>query len=397
MRIAFLRILLASLAALHVSGCNRAALSPLSHEMYVWQLAWTPAVTSALERTAPSMARVHVLALEIDPLGEVHEPALDAEALRKLAALVIPVVRIDGRAQDLPRARAHIGTMLESWKRQQLPLSALEIDFDCGTSQLDAYARFLRGLRSQMPAGTRLAITALPAWMSSPQLPALARVADEVVLQVHSVRNPVNGLFDAEEALGWIDAYSRLSVTPFRVALPTYGSRVRWADGRVVSVESETSPVLSRGVSRELAADPEAMAGFVRELSARRVRGLAGIVWFRMPTDADRRAWSVPTFLAVIQSKPFHRSIRATFVPRGGGSGDIVITNTGSLDAPVPKEIRLDASCRDADAVSGYVLDRRDRSLRWQRTSAKMMRSGAALNVGWANCSDSGAPLEISY
>jgi hypothetical protein len=398
MRIAFSRILLASLAVLHASGCNRAAPDPLSHEMYVWQLAWTLAVRSALERTSPVMARVHVLALEIDPFGEVREPALDVETLRRLATPVVPVVRIDGRARDLPRARGRISAMLENWKRQLLPLSALEIDFDCGTSQLDAYARFLTDLRSQMPAGTRLTITALPAWMSSPQLPVLARAADEVVLQVHSVRDPVNGLFNADEALGWIEAYSRLSSTPFKVALPTYGSRVRWAgDGRVVSVESETSPVFSGGVSRELAVDPEAMARFVRDLSARRVKGLAGIVWFRMPTDADKRAWSVPTFLAVIQSKPLHHSVSATFSPRGAGGGDIVITNTGTLDAPVPKEIRLDATCRDADAVSGYVLERRDGSLRWARASARMMRAGATVNVGWANCSEPGAPLEISY
>jgi hypothetical protein len=288
--------------------------------------------------------------------------------------------------------------MLENWKRLQLPLSALEIDFDCGTFQLEAYTRFLTDLRAQLPPETHLTITALPAWMSSPQLPALTRVVNDVVLQVHSVRSPEHGLFNADEALGWIEAYSRLSSTPFRVALPTYGSRVRWAtDGRVVSVESETSPVATGGVSRELAVDPEAMGDFVRALSARRVKGLAGIVWFRMPTDADRRAWSVPTFLAVIQSKPLHHSVSATFTRRGAGSGDIVITNTGNLDAPVPKEIRLDADCREADAVSGYVLERRDGSLRWARTSAAMMRAGATVNVGWANCSESGAPLEISY
>jgi hypothetical protein len=234
--------------------------------------------------------------------------------------------------------------------------------------------------------------------MSSPSLPELARAADEVVLQVHSVRNPVHGLFDPDEALGWIEAYSRISRTPFKVALPTYGSRVRWAaDGRVVRVESETQPVLAGGVSRELAADPEVMGEFVRKLSARRVEGLAGIVWFRMPTDADRRAWSVPTFLAVVQSRSLEYRVSAKFERRGAGSGDIVITNDGNLDAPVPREIRLDATCRDADAVSGYALERRGDSLRWTRASAAMMRAGATMNVGWANCSETGAPLEISY
>jgi hypothetical protein len=89
--------------------------------------------------------------------------------------------------------------------------------------------------------------------------------------------------------------------------------------------------------------------------------------------------------------------VSAKFERRGAGGGDIVITNDGNLDAPVPREIRLDATCGDADAVSGYALERRGDSLRWTRASAAMMRAGATVNVGWANCSETGAPLEISH
>jgi hypothetical protein len=249
-----------------------------------------------------------------------------------------------------------------------------------------------------LPSDTRLTITALPAWMSSPRLRNLANGVDEVVLQVHSVRNPVQGLFNADEAYEWIEAYARLSDKPFKVALPTYGSKVQWSsEGRIVSVESETRPRPGAGVNRELAADPEVIAEFLRKLSRRRVKGLSGIVWFRMPTDADRRAWSVPTFLAVVQSQPLQRSVSARFERRGLSGGDIVITNTGTLDAPAPKEIRLNAACRDADAVSGYILQRREGSTRWARATAGMMRAGASVNVGWANCSETEHGLEISY
>jgi hypothetical protein len=116
-----------------------------------------------------------------------------------------------------------------------------------------------------------------------------------------------------------------------------------------------------------------------------------------MPTDADRRAWSVPTFLAVVQSQPLLRSVSARFERRGTSGGDIVITNAGTLDAPAPKEIRLNASCRDADAVSGYILQRREGSIRWARATMGMMRAGATVNVGWAHCSEMEHSLEISY
>jgi hypothetical protein len=383
------------LLALCVAGCGSAR--PLPQEMYVWQLAWTPAVRSALERTSPAMARVHVLALEIDPVGESREPALDVEALRQLVQPPVPVVRIDGRARDLVLAQPGIRALLQRWRNLQLPVQAIEIDFDCATGQLDAYARFLSELRAQLPPATQLVITALPAWMASPHLPELARRADEVVLQVHSVSDPVQGLFDAGRAREWIERYARITSTPFKVALPAYGSKVQWNErGHVVAVVSETRASPGIGLQSELAVDPQVLAAFVQRLARHPVPHLSGIVWFRMPTDADQRAWSVPTFLAVVRAQPLRHEVTARFEPHGDG-GDIVIANTGTLDAPAPRSVRLDAECDAADAVSGYTLQRRAGSLRWERSSAGSMRAGATVHIGWANCGHGVAPLEINY
>ncbi len=344
------------------------------------------------------MERVHVLALELDPRGPVRQPSIDVETLRTLGRPIVAVVRIDGRARDLPAAESHVRDILQRLKDQRLELHALEIDFDCDTSQLESYELFLTDVRRFLSPDTHLAITALPAWMASPRLPGLVALADEVVLQVHSVRNPVNGLFNPDEAYAWLEDFAHLSAKPFKVALPTYGSRVEWgSDGRVASVESEMRRRSAAGLSRELAVDPEVMADFLRRLSRHPVNGLSGIVWFRMPVDTDRRAWSVSTFLAVVQSQPLHRFVSATFERRDANAGDIVIANTGPLDAPVPKEIRLDASCHAADAVSGYVLQRSDGSLRWMRATAGMMRAGAKVNIGWAHCTEVERPLEVSY
>lgn len=388
------RILPILLALLAGSGCERAAV-PLTHEMYVWQLVWTPAVSTALGQTAPSMARVHVLAMEIDPVGALRQPSLDEEALRALPQPVVAVVRIDGRVTDLPPALQHISTLLQDWQHRQLAMQALEIDFDCATSQLANYAVFLARLRPLLPPGVRLMITALPAWLDSPRLAELSRRVDQVVLQVHSVSNPIHGLFDAEQSYQWIEEYAALSPAPFLVALPTYGSQVRWdEDGHIVAVTSETSTNPGGGVSRELAVEPDVMAAFMRRLSQHPVKGLAGIAWFRMPTGVDERAWSVATFLAVVQSRPLLHSVSARLEPRGAG-GDIVIENTGTLDAPAPQVIQLTGSCREADAVNGYALQRQGDTLQWVRTSARMMRAGARVSIGWANCDDSGARVEV--
>jgi hypothetical protein len=384
------------LAMLVSAGCDRAA-PPLTHEMYVWQLAWTPAVSAALAETAPAMTRVHVLALEIDPVGGLRQPSLDTAALRALSQPLVAVVRIDGRVSDLPPAIDLIRDMLRDWQRQQLPLQALEIDFDCGTAQLERYTHFLADLKPQLPGGTHLMITALPAWMASPRLPELIQLADQVVLQVHSVMNPVQGLFDADQAYAWTRQYAKISGAPFLIALPTYGSQVRWDEaGHVVAVTSETSTRIGGGVNRELAVEPAAMAAFVQRITRHPVRDLAGIAWFRMPTAADERAWSIATFLAVVRADPLQHSVIARLVSRGAG-GDIVIENTGALDAPVPQAIQLRGNCREADAINGFVLRRIGGALQWTRTTDRMMRAGAVVSVGWANCDPVSAPLEVSY
>jgi hypothetical protein len=378
------------------AGCERAA-APLDHEMYVWQLAWTPAVSAALAQTAPAMARVHVLAMEIDPVGGLRQPSPDVDALRALSRPLVAVVRIDGRVNDLPPAIDHIRAMLKDWQHLQLPMQALEIDFDCATARLETYARFLADVKPLLPGGTRLLITALPAWMVSPRLPELIAAADEVVLQVHSVMNPVQGLFDPDQAYRWIEDFSTITSRPFLVALPTYGSQVRWdEDGRVVAVTSETGARIGSGVNRELAVEPAAMSGFMQHLARHPVPRLTGVAWFRMPTAADERAWSIATFLAVVQSAPLPHSVSARLVSNGGG-GDIVIENTGQLDAPVPQSIRLRGNCREADAVNGFALHRDGTTLQWTRTTDRMMRAGAVVSVGWANCDPVSTPLEVGY
>ncbi len=99
------------------------------------------------------------------------------------------------------------------------------------------------------------------------------------------------------------------------------------------------------------------------------------------------------TFLAVVQSRPLQGVVDARFVRRGVG-GDIVVANAGTLDAPAPMTVRLDAACRDADAVSGYQLRRQRDSLQWVRTHAAMLRAGAVVNIGWVQCDTGEAVLE---
>src|SRR5260370_24278865 len=110
----------------------------------------------------------------------------------------------------------------------------------------------------RLPQTIPLSITPLPSWLSSPNLDAVFRPVNEVVLQVHMVQSPRAGLFNADQARQWIRAMARTD-KPFRVALPAYGVPVTWRnDGSMLAVERQ-EPLPAGGYSADgLTAHPEA-------------------------------------------------------------------------------------------------------------------------------------------
>jgi len=54
--------------------------------------------------------------------------------------------------------------------RSDVPVAGVEIDHDCATARLSAYARFLSILRARLDRTVPLSITALPAWLSAPEV-----------------------------------------------------------------------------------------------------------------------------------------------------------------------------------------------------------------------------------
>ena len=143
------------------------------------------------------------------------------------------------------------------------------------------------------------------------------------MLQVHAVLSPTRGLFDAKRAQAWLDAYAAQTRKPWRVALPAYGSRVAWDDeGRIAAVESEQPALMPGGRSAELLVTPADMAAFVSRIEDRRPPGLAGIVWFRLPTRVDARAWSLPTWRAVLARQPLRPALSVSAQAAAGGARD---------------------------------------------------------------------------
>jgi hypothetical protein len=300
---------------------------------------------------------------------------------------------------DLSAIRQHISDLLARWRAAGIQVAGLEIDHDCASARLPGYASFLGTLRAALPAGMSLSITALPTWLDSPALDALLALPDEVVLQVHAVLNPRQGLFDPKRARDWLDKFSRRAQRPWYVALPTYGTRVAWSpDGRIANIESESTTLATTAVMNELVAAPQTIAGFVAQLERERPAQLAGIVWFRLPTDEDARAWSLPTWLAVLQRQALKPDLQLQLQPAPDSvARNVVLINAGNADIALPRVLRINpaAACRSGDGINGYAFESDAQGRYLRRTRDGLLRAGRQRNVGWLNCQQESVALHV--
>ena len=377
------------------------AARPLPDDAYVWQRKWTPEVAGALRASADLVRGWHVLAAEYVKAGGGYRWAhavIDWQALTAARQPVTAVFRIDGRIVRWDDAQfiASIAATLRAWREHGVMPAGVEIDYDCGTARLAAYAGFLRALRPALDPAMRLSITALPAWLGSAELDDLLASNDESVLQLHAVMNPTEGLFDPDRAYEWMSQFARRTHKPWRVALPTYGTRVTWnAEGRIVAIESEHSALYPGGIAHELIAAPKTLAAFVARIDREPPRGLTGIAWFRLPTAADARAWSLTTWRAVLSRVELSEHIDVLARPQGDEPAgrsmdalyDVLLSSTGNADAELPGIVRIPGACSAADGINGYTLAYDAQGMSLRRTHRGLLRAGTQINIGWLRCS----------
>lgn len=382
-----------------LAGLGSGPARALPQDAYVWQRHWTPALADALVGSADLVRHWRVLAAEMGAGGHLRAMAIDQAALAASHRPVVLVIRIDGQLTDWTRqdTAAQIGALLARWRQGPVPIAGLEIDHDCATARLASYAAFLAVLRQQLQGTLPLSVTALATWLGAADLDRVVEASDEVVLQVHAVLSPLGGLFEAGQARDWIDRMAARTSKPFDVALPAYGARVAWHDdGSLLSVESE-QPLLSGDANAtELIVEPEAVAGLLQDLKARPPPHLAGIVWFRLPTAEDRRAWSPATWRAVVRGDPLTGRIEAQARP-GDAPGLLAVSveNLGGTDAPLPRRVEVAGTCMLGDGGDGYRLDRQAQTLAFVRVGAGMLHEQGHRAIGWLRCDGDQVALHV--
>jgi hypothetical protein len=380
--------LLGLLLLLTLSACEpTAAPKVFDQQLYIWQRQWQPAHAEALAQSRAQFSSLRILALQAQPQEGWTRARIDPAMLKADGRPVIAVVRLDGQLTQLDgdTIGKHIQQMLADWQAAGITVTGLELDHDCATARLPAYAELLTKLRQTLPAQLKLSITALPAWLASPQLEKLLASVDSSVLQVHAVSNPGHGLFNPQAAEQWARAYGQRSSKAFYLALPAYGVALLDSPTGAPLVESE-APLNSRAPRRELQAEPQQVAELIHVLQQAPPAQLAGLIWFRLPLAGDRRAWPLRTLLAVASAQPLRAELQLT-IEQSGALSELSLHNNGNLSAALPEQIEVHAeNCESADAVGGYRLHQRHNGLIWQRQTPGQLAAGQQLALGWARC-----------
>jgi hypothetical protein len=374
---------------LGLSGCQPTPPKVFDQQLYIWQRQWRPAHAEALAQSRGDFSTLRVLALQAHPQEGWRRARIDAALLKADGRPLIAVVRLDGQLLQLDSAAIgqQIQQLLSDWQSAGLTLSGVEIDHDCATARLPAYTELLRTLRQQLPAQLKLSITALPAWLASPELEKLLLSVDSSVLQVHAVSKPSLGLFAPQAAQQWARAYGQRSPKPFYLALPAYGVALLDSPSGAPLVESE-APLASQAARHELQAEPEQVAGLIKALQQAPPPQLAGLIWFRLPLAGDRRAWPMATLQAVARGQPLRAKLQLR-IKQSGALSEVSLHNNGNLSIALPERLEISAEhCDSADGIGGYRLQDSRSSLLWLRQRPAQLAAGQQLAIGWARCAN---------
>ena len=345
--------------------------------VYVWQHHWSPAVLAGIEQASTATDVFMVLGAELT-LNDGRLRSRTPNADWRVFAATIRPVWVVLRIHELPDIRSAEGRtasaetlanvtrqLLDDMSNSRAQPSGVQVDYDCATENLGHYASLLRLFREQLPEAA-VSITTLPAWFGQPEFANLLAGVDHYILQVHSLEKPARpddpvALCDTSRVPGWLEQAESLGV-PFYLALPTYGYRLSFgADGEFVGLNAEESEESWEGcTTREVMADPVAIAGLVRTLKARPPSFMLGFAWFRLPVEGDRLNWSWPLLEKVVAGQAPEPELRAEVRSPSENLYEVWVTNMGMFRPMEPIQIPVDwisGSGIAHDALSGFQFN----------------------------------------
>jgi len=363
----------------------------LSQQLYIWQRQWTAQHPTALAQSRADFSQLRLLALQyhVSSQGPVwFETKLPLSLLQQDGRPLWLVIRLDGQLPQLPgqALQQRLRQLLQQWQQAGLTPAVIEIDYDSARSQLPAYQRWLAQFAQQLPAGTQLAITALPDWLQSADFNAVLQQVDILTLQLHSVLSPAQGLFDPPLAKKWASQLAALSDKPFYLALPAYHSALVRKAARSTDwlVESEV-PQLYTGERQELWLDPLKLQQWQAWLQQQPWPLLQGLVWFRLPLPQDQRSLPLSTLQAIVRQQPLQQQLQLKVT----GTAPVLelwAHNSGQTPQQLPAWLQLHSSqCLQAEAIAGSRLQAEPGGYQLQLPN-RTLAAGQQQLLAWFHC-----------
>lgn len=357
---------------------------PIAHEIYVWQRIWRGEPQQSLAKISSHVAAINILAGEISWPKSKHKitaktitvayDSTSLQSLQKPITLSVRVPRWTGSANQHRSAGLELqqfcSRLISKAREAKLPVVGLQIDYDCPSSKLTDYQRWLTLIREvTRKHDLKLSITSLPSWLSYASFKILVQQLDFFVLQVHGLERPRHRsqsfqLCHESRSLRWIRQAAGLG-RDFQVALPCYGYELAFdKDGRFAKLAAETHKLRTPkgGSRRRVLARVETLQGILKAIEKQRPVRLLSVIWFRLPCRRDRLCWPLETWTAVRTGQPLSAQLKTEIIHRADGLIEVLLKNSGNAEASPPLRVRLrwsEGQLFAADAVQGYVIDRR--------------------------------------
>ncbi len=380
-----------------VTGCDRISRTvsgPLPQRGYLWQRAWTPAVSRALTEAHQHLNSVVLLGAEIEwdeGQPRVVRANIAWEQVTSPCAIALRVGPVPEPSEKAIQAIAQTAkSILAEAVAHDVAVEEFQLDYDCAQKKLAGYRAWLPRVRAAVQPA-RFVITTLPSWLEEKEFARLIGEADGYVLQIHSVPAANAGrirLCDPAAARRWVAQAAKLH-RPFAVALPTYRCTAGYdVAGKLLGVAMDSvQPAWPPQTRRfEFAADADEIADLVKEWQRQRPAELRELIWYRIPVATDARNWRWATLSAVMAGRKPER--RFEIVRNGDNPVDLSLRNTGESDDDRPAVIVASwtgGNLIASDGLSGWNVRSQKQSATFSVTPGQRLRlpPGAERRIGW--------------
>jgi len=330
------------------------------NSVYVWQRNWDEFVSESISELGADLHKFIILCGDFryeNGKVSINAVNIDWDYFNKEDTEIILAVRINAGTKALLKTdsvcrvidgiEALFDKAIFFAQEQGIKIAEIQFDYDCPTSKLSDYGKFLALCKERFP-NLKISITALPTWLNSKAFKKAAKNTSYYVLQLHSFEipktiNQARKIFLKDNASLYLERANRLGY-PFRISLPTYGYEVVFnKSGEFLGLRGEAKRIaLGKDIQYQtVITDPTEILNFLESVSLSKPDKLLGICWFRMPIKTDEFNWHMETFKAVLNGYFPHVKLSAKVQEPQPGLYEVYLVNSGNQNIFMPVEFKI--------------------------------------------------------